>query len=55
MCQPMATSSIWLAAVPKSRATHSCMKGRSRVRSEKFGAVSEASGTAGIRSRIAEP
>ncbi|BEP43607.1 hypothetical protein GmRootV15_41960 [Variovorax sp. V15] len=33
----MATSNICEAAVPKRRAVHICMKGRSRVRSEKLG------------------
>src|SRR4051812_44301369 len=39
MCQPMATRSICDAAVPNSRAIHICMKGRSRVSSEKLGAT----------------
>ena len=47
MCQPIATSSIWLAAVPNSRADHSRMKGRSLVRSEKLGRRA-GSETAGI-------
>ncbi|CKV95005.1 Uncharacterised protein [Mycobacterium tuberculosis] len=64
----MATSSICEAAVPKSRAVHICMKGRSRVRSEKLGEEAAPAGTAeaaggkeagagsgpDIRSRIAE-
>ena len=37
MCQPIATSSICDAAVPKRRATHIRMNGRWRVRSEKLG------------------
>src|SRR4051794_24688135 len=61
MCQPIATSSICAAAVPKSRATHSCMKGRTRRRSEKpegaegAGEVEEeGSASTGIRSRIVD-
>lgn len=64
MCHPMATSSIWDAAVPNRRAVHICMNGRSRVRSEKLGGEAEtvageaAEGDTGagpdIRSRISE-
>jgi hypothetical protein len=57
MCQPMATMSICEAAVPKRRATHIRMKGRSRVRSVKLGGGETEAGTGAgpdIRSRIAE-